>query len=194
MYTINRTVKLLALASLIGCATTPEILVDAPMVEKVLRERKQTPMFFIDIGDQRNFDSSINDIDNAYLYNIDDLQGVADDNLQERANEAAKAEEIVHEEVHRFLAWLDSLEQGPTIAALKQRFEDVRLKELEKSLSGSLKDLTEKQREALEEMTMAIVNKLLHNPITFLKNPQTQQEEDVLYVAVLKKIFDLDRK
>jgi glutamyl-tRNA reductase len=178
----------------IGCATTPEILVDAAMVERVLKERKQTPMFFIDIGDKRNFDSRINNIDNAYLYNIDDLKRVADENLYQRANEAEKAEEIIQEEVHRFFAWLDSLEQVPTIAALKQRFEDIRQKELEKSLGGSLKDLTEKQRQGLEDMTTAIVNKLLHNPISLLKNPQTQDEEDILYVAALKKLFDLERK
>ncbi len=178
----------------IGCATAPEILVDAAMVEKVLKERKQTPMFFIDIGDKRNFDSRINDIDNAYLYNIDDLKGVADENLQERAIEADKAEAIVQEEVYRFVAWLDSLEQVPTIAALKQKFEDIRKKELEKSLTGSLKDLSEKQRQALEDMTAAIVNKLLHNPISLLKNPRAQDEEDILYIAALKKLFDLDRK
>jgi glutamyl-tRNA reductase len=178
----------------IGCATVPEILVDAGMVEKVLKERKQTPMFFIDIGDKRNFDPKINDIDNAYLYNIDDLKGVADENLQERANEAEKAEEIVQEEVLRFLAWLDSLEQVPTITALKQRFEDIRQKELEKSLTGSLKDLSEKQRQALEDMTAAMISKLLHNPIALLKNPRAQEEEDVLYIAALKKLFDLDRK
>lgn len=178
----------------IGCATTPEILVDAAMVEKVLRERKQTPMFFIDIGDKRNFDSRINHIDNAYLYNIDDLKGVADENLQERATEAEKAEEIVQEEVYRFVAWLDSLEQVPTIAALKQKFEDIRQRELEKSLTGNLKDLSEKQRHALEDMTTAIINKLLHNPISLLKNPHAQDEEEILYVAALKKLFDLERK
>ena len=100
-------------------------------VEQVLRERKQKAMFFIDIGDRRNFDARINDLDNVYLYNIDDLNSVAQDNLQERASEAEKAEEIVLEEVQSFVRWIGSLEQVPTITALRQRFDDIRRKEIE---------------------------------------------------------------
>ncbi len=106
----------------IGCAGAPEILIDAATVEKVLRERKQKAMFFIDIGDRRNFDAKINDLDNVYLYNIDDLKSVAEENLQERANEAEKAEGIVHEEVQSFVRWMGSLEQVPTITALAPAF------------------------------------------------------------------------
>jgi glutamyl-tRNA reductase len=186
----------LKLADLVvGCAAFPDILVDAPTVERVLKERKQTPMFFIDIGDRRNFDPKINDIDNAYLYNLDDLKGVAEENLQERAHEAEKGEEIVQEEVRRFVAWIDALEQVPTIAALRQKLDDIRQRELEKSLSGGLKDLSEKQRQALEDMTVAMINKVLHHPISLLKkNPQGGDEEDILYVAALKKLFDLEGK
>jgi glutamyl-tRNA reductase len=152
-------------------------------------------MFFIDIGDRRNFDPKINNIDNAYLYNIDDLKSVAEENLQERAHEAEKGEEIVREEVGRFLAWIDSLEQVPTIAALRQKLDDIRERELQKSLSGGLRDLSEKQREALEDMTVAMINKFLHGPISLLKkNPQPGEDEDALCVAALKKLFDLDGK
>ena len=95
--------RYLTLADLvIGCTGSPEILIDAGTVDKVLRERKQKAMFLIDIGDRRNFDPAINEIDNVYLYNIDDLKGVAEENLQERANEAEKAEGIVQEEVAQF--------------------------------------------------------------------------------------------
>ncbi len=75
----------------IGCTGAPEVLVDAAQVEKVLRERKHKAMFFIDIGDRRNFDGKINDLDNVYLYNIDDLKNVAEENLQGRSNEAAQS-------------------------------------------------------------------------------------------------------
>jgi glutamyl-tRNA reductase len=179
----------------IGCAAFPELILDATTVERVLKQRKQTPMFFIDIGDRRNFDPKINNIDNAYLYNLDDLKGVAEENLQERAREAEKGEEIVHEEVGRFLAWIDSLEQVPTIAALRQKLDDIRARELQKSLSGGLRDLSEKQREALEDMTVAIINKILHGPISLLKkSPQAEDDEDAVCVAALKKLFDLDGK
>lgn len=186
--------RYLTLADLvIGCTGSPEIILNAPTVDKVLRERKQKAMFLIDIGDRRNFDPAINDIDNVYLYNIDDLKGVAEENLQERSNEAEKAEGIVQEEVRNFSRWIDSLEQVPTITALRQRLEEIRQRELERSFGGSLRDLSEKQREALEEMTTAMMNKILHAPIVHLKlNSRDDDEEKTLYIAALKKLFDLE--
>ncbi|HZD39915.1 MAG TPA: glutamyl-tRNA reductase [Terriglobales bacterium] len=187
--------RYLTLADLvIGCTGSPEVLLDAATVEKVLRERKQRAMFLIDISDRRNFDPAINDIDNVYLYNIDDLKGVAQENLQERSNEADKAEGIVQEEVHNFQRWIYSLEQVPTITALRQRLEEIRRRELERSLSGGLRDLSEKQREALEDMTTAMMNKILHAPMVNLKPAaQDDDEEKTLYIAALKKLFDLER-
>jgi len=179
----------------IGCTGANEVLVDAATVDKVLRERKHKPMFFIDIGDRRNFDTKINDLDNVYLYNIDDLRSVAEDNLQERSSEAEKAERIVNEEVQGFLRWIASLEQAPTITALRRRFEEIRRREIEKSLGGNLRDLSEQQRAALEDMTNAMVNKMLHEPISRLKsNSQDDDEEAILYAAALKKLFDLEGK
>ncbi|HSE88906.1 MAG TPA: glutamyl-tRNA reductase [Candidatus Binatia bacterium] len=187
--------RYLTLADLvIGCTGSPEILVDAATVDRVLRERKQKAMFFIDIGDRRNFDPAINDIDNVYLYNIDDLKSVAEENIQERSSEAEKAEGIVYEEVQNFTRWIHSLEQVPTITALRQRLEEIRQRELEKSLGGSLRDLSEKQREALEDMTTAMINKILHSPVSHLKrNSKDEEDEGTLYIAALKKLFDLDR-
>ena len=179
----------------IGCSGANEVLVDAATVDKVLRERKHKPMFFIDLGDRRNFDTKINDLDNVYLYNIDDLRSVAEDNLQERSSEAEKAEQIVNEEVQGFLRWIASLEQAPTITALRRRFEEIRRREIEKSLGGNLRDLSEQQRAALEDMTNAMVNKMLHEPISRLKsNSQDDDEEAILYAAALKKLFDLEGK
>jgi glutamyl-tRNA reductase len=179
----------------IGCTGAPEVLVDAGAVEKVLRERKQKAMFFIDIGDRRNFDAKINDLDNVYLYNIDDLKSVAEDNRQERSIEAEKAEAIVVDEVQGFVRWIGSLEQVPTITALRQRFEEIRRKEIERYLGGSLKDLSEAQRAALESMTTAMINKLLHAPISQLKrNSQDDEDDAALYVAALKRLFDLEGK
>jgi glutamyl-tRNA reductase len=179
----------------IGCTGSPEILVDAAAVEKVLRERKQQPMFFIDIGDRRNFDSAINDIDNAYIYNIDDLKEIAEENLQGRSDEAKKAEEIVAQEVENFGRWIGSLERMPTIAALRSHFDEIRRRELARSLSGNLKDLSAEQRKALDDMTAAIINKILHGPISHLKKTTAEGgEEETLYVAALKKIFGLEDK
>jgi glutamyl-tRNA reductase len=179
----------------IGCTGAPEVLVDAGAVGAILKERKHKPMFFIDIGDRRNFDAEINNLDNAYLYNIDDLQAVAKENLQERSNEAEKAERIVVEEVANFTRWIHSLEQAPTITALRQRFDEIRRNELGKSLGGGLKDLSDRQREALEVMTTAMINKLLHGPISHLKkNAEKEDDESALYSAALKKLFDIEEK
>ena len=90
---------------------------------------------------------------------------------------------------------MESLEQVPTITALRQRFEDIRRKELAKSLAGNLKNLSEAQRAALEDMTTAMISKLLHTPISQLKRNSGDEDEDSsLYVAALKKLFDLEEK
>ena len=179
----------------IGCTGAPELLVDAAQVDKVLRERKHKAMFFIDIGDRRNFDDKINNLDNVYLYNIDDLRNVAAENLQGRSNEAAKAEDIVGEEVQSFVRWIGSLEQVPTITALRQRFDDIRRGEIDKSLGGVLKSLSPEQRTALEDMTTAMINKLLHAPIAQLKRRgDDDDDEAALYITALKKLFDLEGK
>lgn len=188
--------RYLKLADLvIGCAGAADVLIDATTVERVLRERKQKTMFFLDIGDRRNFDAKINDLDNVYLYNIDDLKSVAEDNRLERSNEAEKAEGIVREEVASFVRWMDSLEQVPTITALRHRFEEIRRREIEKSLGGGLKDLSAQQRAALDDLTTAMINKLLHGPISQLKKNASEDGDDTtLYVAALKRLFDLERK
>jgi len=188
--------RYLKLADLvIGCANAAEMLIDAVTVERVLRERKQKAMFFLDIGDRRNFDPKINDLDNVYLYNIDDLKSVAEDNRLERSSEAEKAEAIVREEVASFVRWMDSLEQVPTITALRERFEEIRRREIEKSLGGGLKGLSAQQRAALDDLTTAMINKLLHAPISQLKKNSAEDGDDATaYVAALKRLFDLGEK
>jgi len=186
--------RYLKLADLVvGCAGAPDFLLRPEVVEETLKERKHRAMFFIDLGDRRNFDPRINSIGDVYLYDIDDLQAVAQENLDGRAAEVDKAERIVDEEVGVFLHWLESLDQVPTIVALRQRLEDIRRSEIEKSLRTSLKELSEKERQAIDDMTAAIIGKILHGPITRLKKPSDEQEE-ALYVEALKKLFGLDDK
>ena len=175
----------------IGSTESPHFLLRADMVAEVLKERKQRAMFFIDLGVPRNFDPAINEIDNAYLYHIDDLDAVSRKNLKGREGETVKAEEIVDEEVSGFLRWLDSLDHVPTIVALKERFEDIRQKELLKSLSTTLKGLSDRERQAIEDMTSAMMNKILHSPLVRIRS---QPEEETLYLETLKKLFDVEEK
>ncbi len=186
--------RYLKLADLVvGSAGTSEFLLRRETVDEILKERKQRAMFFIDLGDRRNFDPRINQIDNVYVYDIDDLQAVARENLNGRVGETEKAEEIVDEEVAGFLRWLDSLGQVPTIVAFRQRLEEIRQSEVEKSLRTSLKGLSEAERQAIDDMTAAMIGKILHSPISRLKR-SSDDPEDALYVEALKELFGLGEK
>lgn len=173
----------------IGSTAADEFVLTPQRVHEVLRERKYRPMFLIDVSVPRNFDPAINDIDNVYLYDIDDLGGVAEVNRDERRREAEKAEAIVEDEVDAFSKWLGSLDAVPTIVALRDKIEAIRKTELDKTLA-SLHDLSPREREALEAMTAAIVNKILHAPITHLKHHDRQQE--AFYLAAARRLFDIE--
>jgi glutamyl-tRNA reductase len=175
----------------IGSAGSARALLQWEAVAEVLRERKHRPMFFIDLGVPRNFDPRIHEVDNAYLYNIDDLKEVASQNLNERSDEARKADRIVDEEVASFMGWLDSLDHVPTIVALRKKMEAIRKGEMEKSLGSSLRDLSESERRAIEDMTAAIINKILHGPVTRLKGRRGNREE-ALYADALRILFGLE--
>jgi glutamyl-tRNA reductase len=159
-------------------------------VEEALRRRRYKPMFFIDIAVPRDIDSKVNDLENAYLYTVDDLQEVVSANLQQRAEEAKKAEEIVVQEVGQFSRWLGNLEVTPTIVALRSSFEEVRRAELAKTVAA-WKDMPPDAVKRLEALTSAIVNKLLHPPTTLLKKSGQGGRTD-LYVDALRNLFDLE--
>ncbi len=159
-------------------------------VSDVMRERRYKPMFFIDISVPRNIDPRVNDIENAYVYDVDDLQGVVQSNLNERHKEAEQAEFIIDEEIETFYRWIKSLDVVPTIIALRQYCDAVRKAEVEKG-TAFLGELSKKEAKALDAMTKAIVNKILHSPIVHLKKDASRIEGD-RYVDTIRKLFDLD--
>ncbi|MFP6665329.1 MAG: glutamyl-tRNA reductase [Deltaproteobacteria bacterium] len=140
-----------------------------------LKSRRSRPMFFIDLGVPRNFDAAINDLEGCYLYDIDSLAGVAKDHRAERAKEARKAEAIVLEEADGLWRQLQSPDLTPTIVALRGKLEGIRRSELDRAMA-TLRRLEPEDREALESMTQAIVNKILHAPMKVLK--ELAREED----------------
>jgi glutamyl-tRNA reductase len=167
----------------------PNFILGQRQMEEVLKRRKNKPMFLIDIAVPRDIDPKVNDLDNAYLYDVDDLQGVVQANLKERKKEASKAEAIVEQEIGQFHQWLGNLEVKPTIIALRQKMEEIRRQELEKTF-GNLKDLSGKQRKSIEAMAGAIINKVLHKPTAILKQTQNNTSgED--YVDAIRVLFDL---
>jgi glutamyl-tRNA reductase len=176
----------------ISATDSPQYLLHHEEVAKVIRDRKQKPIFFIDIADPRDIEPKVGDIGNVYLYNIDDLQKVAYDNIQDREKEAQKAEAIVQEEVVKFVNWYQSLEVTPTIIALRKKFEEIRNKEMAKTFS-LYPNLTDKERQSLEALTSAIINKILHSPLTLLKETDEEAMAD-LYVDTLRTLFRLTEK
>jgi glutamyl-tRNA reductase len=137
-------------------------------MRNVIDARKNRPMFLIDIAVPRNIEPAVNDIDNVFLYDIDDLQKVVDTNLRGRLDEAAEADKIVTEEVERLEAWLRTREVVPMIVSLQTQLEQVRASEMER-MRGKFGALTPQQEEALEALTRGIINKIAHGPISELR-------------------------
>lgn len=173
----------------ISATDASHYLINREQTVKVMKDRKQKPIFFIDIADPRDIAPEVGDIENAYLYNIDDLQKVANENIKDREKEAQKAEAIVNDEVAKFVHWYQSLEITPTLIALKNKFERIRKRELEKMLSLH-PHLSEKERRSMEALTSAIVNKILHDPLALLKQKDEEAMSD-FYVNTLRTLFQL---
>ena len=136
-------------------------------VERALRGRGHRPLFVIDLGVPRNVDARVDELDGVYLYDVDDLGRVAEANAEERRREKVRAEAIVLEEAQRFDGWLAALAAVPTIRDLRAHAERIRSRELERALARL--EASDAPREVLEALTRAIVNKLLHAPVTRLR-------------------------
>jgi glutamyl-tRNA reductase len=175
-------------ADIVICSTAaPHYVIHRHHAEQWLAARKNRPMFFVDISVPRNIDPSVNELDNAFLYDIDDLGQVVEANKKQREREAVWAEEIIQQEVQKAMRRLASREIVPTIVALEQRLETIRENELER-YRGRLADLTPQQREAVDALTHGILNKILHGPITELKSGVGRPEQSSL-VSMVRKMF-----
>ncbi len=178
-------------ADIVICSTgAPDYILRKDQMQKLMKERKQRQVFLIDISVPRNIDPEINGLGNVYLYNIDDLQGVVDANVFERQKEAEKAEKIVEEEIETFLKWQSSLDSIPTIKALRERAEEMKKEELDRLLH-KISGLGEKEREAIEYMATALMNKLIHPPTAVLKESSEDKES---LVALIRKLYGIDEE
>ena len=174
---------------LISSTAAPSFLIRKPDVQRLLAERKNRPMFLIDIAVPRNIDPEVNKLDNIFLYDIDDLQQVVNANLKERLREAQRGEQIAEQEVEKFLRWLKTLDVVPTIIDLQSQLEQIRQQEISR-VESQLGDLTPAQREAIEALTKGLVNKVLHSPVTQLKS-LAQQPDGLRLVETVRRIFNL---
>ena len=180
-------------ADIIVCATAADSFVIGPDdVQRAIHARKNRPMFLIDISDPRNIDPAVGSLDNVYLYNIDDLQGHVDMNVEQRLREALKAEDIVRAEVPSVVVWLKSLEVVPTIVALRHKADEIQRAEIERILAR-LGTLSPRQRELVEELAAAITNKLLHSPLIALK-AEADSPNGPLFAETTQRLFDLEKE
>ena len=183
----------------ISSTDAPHYLIDRHSLAEIMRQRKHRYMFLIDIAVPRDIDPEVSRVDNAFLYNIDDLEMVVASNLKDRGHEAEIAAQIVKEEVVKFQSQLQAFEVNPTIKALHQQFQGVVSKELEVCLDKA--KLTSEQQKIVEAMTQAIIKKLLHQPTANLRQVALNSNhigtvddidgEHVQYVRALQELFDL---
>jgi glutamyl-tRNA reductase len=164
-------------------------LIGSDDVQRAVKQRMNRPMFLIDISVPRNIDPAVRHVDNAFLFDIDDLKSRVEQNRDERLQEAEKAEHMVVDEVSVVRQWLQSLEVTPTIVALKTRVDDIRRAEVEKVM-GRLGHLSPQERALVESMASSIVNKLIHNTMVTLKSEVTSTE-GAAFVEAARKFFNL---
>jgi glutamyl-tRNA reductase len=175
---------------IVSSTGSSELVIKKSDVQNALKLRKNRPMFFIDIAVPRDIDPAVNELDNVYVYDIDDLQHVVEENRKAREREAAVAETIIAREVEDVLKWFDEQQVVPAVIRLRRKAETIRNQEIEK-LFARLGPLSDSEREAIEAMASSIINKLLHTPIVRLKQ-ESQARGGGRYLQALRHLFSLD--
>ncbi len=174
----------------ISSTAATHYVVTKDQVAAALRGRKGSPLFLIDIAVPRDIDPDVNDLADVFLYDIDDLSGVVETNLEERMREARRAEEIIADEMVAFERWIESMEVVPTVAAMRAKAEQIRSAELEKALKR-LGGLSEKEIKTVEALASSIVNKMLHGPTARLKTV-AGEKDGYEYVEAARFLYGLD--
>src|SRR6266436_1577633 len=170
----------------------PEPVIGRETVQRIMHSRRGRPLFFIDIAVPRDVDDSVDALDDVYCYDIDDLKQVVDANIRERGREAHRAEVLVEREVAKFLAKLGDVEVIPTIVSLRERLEIIRSGEVKRTLAR-LPGATPETREAIEALSAAIVNKILHAPITKLRE-SSRAGSPRSWLELVHELFGLGRR
>jgi len=170
-----------------GCIVTQELLEAGPWAAA----NGAQPLMLIDISVPRNVESQCNDVgDNVFAYNVDDLKQVVAANQAKRKHKVLEAEVLLRVELAKFQQWQESLRYVPAISKLQRKYEEVRVAELQKAQKKALKDLSDKERQAVDVVTKGIINKLLHGPMSYLRSDDrdgnkasVQQIEDLFMIA-----------
>jgi glutamyl-tRNA reductase len=173
----------------IASTAAPGYVLRPEHFQQALKRRALSPMFVIDIAVPRNVDPAVNEVDNVYLYDVDDLQQVTEQNKEARRKEIDRCMEMVDEGVQQFCHWVRSLEAEPTIVEMAHELNAIRERELQKTLA-SMPDLTDKQREEIAYMSKRIVNTILQRPMSQLKREMAHQDAHTV-LHLVKRLFGL---
>ncbi|HTX18107.1 MAG TPA: glutamyl-tRNA reductase [Bacteroidota bacterium] len=174
----------------VSSVTVDGYLLTKGEIGKAIKERSHKPLFLIDLGVPRNIDPEVNKIENVFLYDLDGIARIIDQNLQKRKSEIPRVSQIILEELTEFSNWHSSLQVSPTIHDLRAHFEQVRQEEVEKNINR----FSGEDRELLELVTKRIINKLLHLPTTNLKNGSDESEEEKhRKLHIVRSLFGLQK-
>lgn len=168
----------------------PHYLIHRDDMRRAIEARRNRPMFLIDIAVPRNIDPAVNEVDNVFLYDIDDLQRVVETNLKGRLKEAEHAEEIITEEVERLMERLKARDAAPMIVSLQEQLEQIRQGEFER-IRGKLGSLTPQQEQAVEALTRGIINKIAHGPISEIRK-SAGHPGGIHVMDIIRKVFRLE--
>jgi glutamyl-tRNA reductase len=182
--------ELIAADVVITSTASPRYVITRELMQGVIKARRHRPLFLIDIAVPRDVDPRVENMDNVFLFDVDDLEQVAAKNIAARKKEAEAAEKIVGEEVMAFEEWQRSLDLTPTLIGLRERVRGVIHAELERTLPR-LKSLNDAERRTLNAMCEAMANKILHRPLTELKKSR-DEPQGAQIVALTRRLFDLD--
>jgi len=165
-------------------------VVTKEQLKPIMKQRKQRPLFMIDIAVPRDLDPGLHELDNVFLYDIDDLEGIVASNLEERSKEAVRIEAMIGEEMVAFKSWFQTLGVVPLISALREKALDIHSDAMRK-IENKLPGLTEQELHIIRKHTRGIINQLLHSPMVRLKELAVQKRADEVF-EIFSSIFALE--
>ncbi len=174
----------------ISCTASLLPLLGKGAVERALKTRKHRPMFLVDLAVPRDIEPEVGELSDVYLYTIDDLKGVIEENMESRQAAARQAETIIEGEVIEFMRWVRSLDAVPTVRALRAATEALRDAELERARRAL--ERGEPADQVLLRFAHALTNKFMHGPSATLRDANADSDLDL--VGATRALFRLDAK